>query len=107
MWVQQLQIQRQTNGCEHSSEQFSVQEPNLMNPELSRVSPGSLPTTHTPRANNTLIHTPSIHFTLGAMYEQVTQPLMSSVMVGGGRQQFYLEEQEAQGRSRSVKLHSL
>lgn len=78
-----------------------------MNSQHSRVPPENPPATHTPRANNTLIHTPSIHFTLGAMYEQVTQRSMSSVMVRGGRQQFYLEEQEAQGRSRSVKLHSL
>lgn len=63
--------------------------------------------THAPRANHTLIHTPSVHSTLCARYEQVTRPLMSSLMVQGGRQQFYLEEQEAHGRSRSVKLHSL
>lgn len=103
----QLQIQRQTNGCEHSSEQFSVQEPKPMNSEHPRVPPGNPPATHTPRTNDPLIHSPSIHFTLGARYEQVTQPLMSPVMVWGGRQQFYLEKQEAQGRRTSVKLDSL
>lgn len=102
----ELQVQRQTSGCEHSSEQFSVQEPNPLNSKHLKVNPSTYPHSHT-QQYNTLIHTPSIHFTLGARYEQVTQPLMSSVMVQGVRQQLYLEEQEAQGRSRSVKLHSL